>query len=205
MEYLHLVVILIITQITVNYLRTIIFNNKENKMGTKVLLSGEPRIGKTTILKKIIQMIGECNCIGFYTEEVKNDFDRIGFDCVSLDGKRQRIADVDMPSDVRIGRYGINIKAFEDFALQTISNFSNRNKIIIIDEIGPIQLLSKKFKQQICNILSSTNCVIGTIFYEKHPDIDEIKKLPGIEIYSINNENRNTILEDIFHEIQGLI
>lgn len=71
MEYLHLVVKLIITQITVNYLRTIIFNNKENKMGTKVLLSGEPRIGKTTILKKIIQMIGECNCIGFYTEEVK--------------------------------------------------------------------------------------------------------------------------------------
>ncbi|MEG1255322.1 nucleoside-triphosphatase [Clostridium sp.] len=174
-------------------------------MGNKVLFSGYPRIGKTTILKKIVQMIGECNCIGFYTEEVRNGFDRIGFDCVSLDGKRQRIADVDLQSDVRIGRYGINIKAFEDFALQTISNYSSRNKIIIIDEIGPIQLLSTKFKQQIGNILSGTNCVIGTIFYDKHPDIDEMKKLPGIKIYSINNENRNTISENIFHEIQGLI
>jgi len=37
-----------------------------------VLLSGEPRVGKTTALKKIIQMIGESNCIGFYTEEIRD-------------------------------------------------------------------------------------------------------------------------------------
>lgn len=49
-------------------------------------------------------MIGESNCIGFYTEEVRNDFDRIGFDCVSLEGKRQRIADVDFKSNVRSSR-----------------------------------------------------------------------------------------------------
>lgn len=170
-----------------------------------ILFSGEPRIGKTTIIKKIIQMVGECNCIGFYTEEVRNDFDRIGFDCVSLDGKRQRIADVNLQGDIRIGRYGINVKAFEEFALQTISNYSNRNKIIIIDEIGPIQLLSTKFKQEIGNILSGNNCVIGTIFYDKHPDIDVIKKLPGIKVYLITSENKNTILENIFHNIQGLI
>lgn len=170
-----------------------------------VLLSGEPRVGKTTILKKIIQMIGESNCIGFYTEEVRNEFDRIGFDCVSLDGKRQRIADVNLQSDIRMGRYGIDIVAFEDFVLQSISNSSSTSKIIIIDEIGPIQFLSTKFKQQINNILTGPNCVIGTIFYNKHPDIDKIKKIPGIKIYSMTRENRNTILENVIHEIQGLI
>jgi nucleoside-triphosphatase len=170
-----------------------------------VLLSGEPRVGKTTTLKKIIQMIGESNCIGFYTEEVRNEFDRIGFDCVSLDGKRQRIADVNLQSDIRMGRYGIDIVAFEDFVLQSISNSSSTSKIIIIDEIGPIQFLSTKFKQQINNILTGPNCVIGTIFYNKHPDIDEIKKIPGIKIYSMTSENRNTILENVIHEIQGLI
>ena len=174
-------------------------------MGNVVLISGEPRVGKPTLLKKIVQMIGESNCIGFYTEEVRNDFDRIGFDCVSLEGKRQRIADVDFKSDVRIGRYGIDVKAFEDFSLQTISDYSNKNKIIIIDEIGPIQLLSTKFKQQIDDILISANCVIGTIFYDKHPDTDEIKRLPGVKIYSITSENRDTILENVFHEIQELL
>jgi len=155
---------------------------KGNKMRNIVLLSGEPRVGKTTALKKIIQMIGECNCIGFYTEEVRNEFDRVGFDCVSLDG--------------------IDVGAFEDFALRAISNSLSTSKIIIIDEIGPIQFLSTKFKHQIKNILTGSNCVIGTIFYNKHPEIDEIKKIPGIKIYSMSNENRNTIIEEIYHEIQ---
>jgi nucleoside-triphosphatase len=116
-------------------------------------------------------MIGECNCIGFYTEEIRDKFDRVGFDCVSLDGRRKRIADINLHSDIRMGRYGIDIEAFEDFALQAISNSSSSDKIIIIDEIGPIQLLSTKFKQEINNILTGSNCVIGTIFYNKHHDV----------------------------------
>lgn len=174
-------------------------------MGNMVLISGEPRVGKTTALKKIIQMIGECNCIGFYTEEIRDEFNRVGFDCVSLNGRRKRIADVNLHSDIRMGRYGIDIESFEEFALQAINNSSSSSKIIIIDEIGPIQLLSAKFKQEINNILTGSNCVLGTIFYNKHPDIDEIKKFPGVKIYTLTNENRNTIIENIFYEMQDMI
>ena len=174
-------------------------------MGNIILLSGEPRVGKTTALKKIIKMVGEDNCIGFYTEEIRNEFDRVGFDCVSLDGRRKRIADINFNSDLRLGRYGIDIEAFEDFALEIMKNSCSSNKIIIIDEIGPIQFLSAKFKEEINSILTDSQCVIGTIFYNKHPDIDEIKKIPGIKIYFMTSENRNTILENISHEIQGLI
>jgi nucleoside-triphosphatase len=178
---------------------------KEKAMGQIVLLSGEPRVGKTTALKKIIQMIGENNCIGFYTEEIRDEFDRIGFDCVSLNGRRERIADVNFKNDTRMGRYGIDIEAFEDFLSYAIKRSSGSSKIIIIDEIGPMQLLSKKFKQEIINILTGPNSVIGTIFCKKHPDVDEIKKIPGIKVYSITSKNRNTILENILCEIQGLI
>jgi nucleoside-triphosphatase len=135
-------------------------------MANVILLSGEPRVGKTTVLKKIIQMIGESKCIGFYTEEIRDEFDRIGFDCVSLDGKRKKIADVNFNSDIRIGRYGIDIDAFEDLALNAIKDYYGSNKVIIIDEIGPMQLLSTKFKQEINNIMTGSNFVIGTIFYK---------------------------------------
>jgi nucleoside-triphosphatase len=174
-------------------------------MKNKVLLTGEPRVGKTTALKKIIQIIGESNCSGFYTEEIRDEFDRIGFDCVSLDGRRTRIADINFKSDIRMGRYGIDIEAFEDIALKAIKTSLGSNKVIIIDEIGPIQLLSLRFKQEVYSILASPNCVIGTIFYNKHSDIDEIKKVPGIKLYRITNECRDTIMEDIFHHIQGLV
>jgi nucleoside-triphosphatase len=174
-------------------------------MRNKILLTGEPRVGKTTALKKIIQRIGETNCIGFYTEEIRNEFDRIGFDCVSLDGRRARIADINFKSDIRMGRYGIDIEAFEDIALKAINTSLSSNKVIIIDEIGPIQLLSTKFKQEIYNILASPNWVVGTIFYNKHPDADEIKKAPGIKLFRVTSECRDIIIEDIFHDIQGLV
>lgn len=124
-------------------------------MANIILISGEPRVGKTTALKKIIQMIGEANCTGFYTEEIRDKFDRVGFDCVSLDGRRKRIADVNFHSDITMGRYGIDIDAFEDLALKAINDSYSSSKIIIIDEIGPIQLLSTKFRQEINNIMTS--------------------------------------------------
>lgn len=173
-------------------------------MGNIVLLSGEPRVGKTTALKKIIQMVGEHNCIGFYTEEVRDEFDRVGFDCVNLDGRRLRIADVNLHSDVRMGRYGIDIEAFEEFALKSLS-IANTSKFFIIDEIGPIQFLSSKFKLHINNILTGQYFIIGTIFYNTHPDIDKIKNTPGIKIYTMTRENNDTILKSVFHEIQRLI
>ena len=140
-------------------------------------------------------MVGKDKCVGFYTEEICNEFDRIGFDCVNLDGKRIRIADVSFENKVKIGRYGVDIDAFEDFAIQAISKSISYNKIIVIDEIGPIQFLSIKFKHEL-------NCsVIGTIFYKKHPDIDDIKKIPGIKMYTLTCENRNKIVENIFQKI----
>ena len=167
-----------------------------------VLLSGEPKVGKTTAFKKIIEMVGKDKCVGFYTEEICNEFDRIGFDCVNLDGRRIRIADVSFESDVRIARYGVDIDAFEDFAIQAINKSIRYHKIIVIDEIGPIQFISTKFKQELNNILSAPNCyVIGTIFYKKHPGIDEIKKIPGIEIYTLTHENRNSIVENIVQKM----
>ena len=93
----------------------------ESLIGNIVLLSGEPKVGKTTALKKIIKMVGKENCAGFYTEEICNEFNRIGFDYVSVDGRRIRIADVNFESDIRIGRYGVDINVFEDFAIQAIN------------------------------------------------------------------------------------
>ena len=50
------------------------------------------------------EMVGKDKCVGFYTEEICNEFDRIGFDFVNLDGRRIKIADVSFKSDVRIAR-----------------------------------------------------------------------------------------------------
>lgn len=53
-------------------------------------------VGKTTLLKKVCDRLEEMNleCQGFFTEEVREDGQRVGFDVVTLDGDRSPLARV---------------------------------------------------------------------------------------------------------------
>lgn len=53
-------------------------------------------VGKTTLVKKVCDKLEEMNfeCQGFYTEEIREDGQRVGFDVVTLDGKRGPLARV---------------------------------------------------------------------------------------------------------------
>lgn len=44
-----------------------------------LLLTALPRTGKSTAIKKIVNMLGPNNCGGFYTEEIRENDDRVGF------------------------------------------------------------------------------------------------------------------------------
>lgn len=51
-------------------------------------------IGKTTLIKKIVDHLKtqDVECSGFYTEEIRNNNNRIGFDIVTLNGEREILA-----------------------------------------------------------------------------------------------------------------
>ncbi|MFD0771774.1 nucleoside-triphosphatase [Bacillus sp. CGMCC 1.60114] len=169
-------------------------------MGNYFFLTGKPRVGKTTALKKIINEIGVENFSGFYTEEIVENSNRTGFRIISLTGEEAVIADVNSKSDIRVGRYGINVSKFERIAIQSIQN--NAKKIIVIDEIGPMQIASSKFLSTINPFMRNSQTVLGTIYYDSHPKIDEIKANSEMEIYELTQENYNDVLTKMIYEIR---
>ncbi|WP_337100073.1 nucleoside-triphosphatase [Paenibacillus sp. YIM B09110] len=170
------------------------------------LLTGKPRIGKSTMIKKLIHDIGPDSCGGFYTEEIKNSSDRIGFRCVSINGESVEIANVDSPSQIRVGRYGVNIEAFEKFAITLLEDAMHTKKIIIIDEIGFMQILSATFQKTVQQIVADNRMVVGTIPVDGHPEIDKIKSVKQVKLIEINEFNRNEISESILKDIKkGLL
>ncbi|WP_230576954.1 nucleoside-triphosphatase, partial [Bacillus rhizoplanae] len=144
-------------------------------MGNHFFLTGKPRVGKTTVLKKIINALGIENFGGFYTEEIVENSNRTGFKIISLDGEESVIADINSNSDIRVGRYGVNISKFESIALHSIQSSYNTKRITLIDEIGPMQIASPKFLSTINQFMQSSQTVLGTIYYTSHPKIDKIK------------------------------
>ena len=86
-------------------------------MHRRILLTGPPGCGKTTVAGKVADILRN-GASGFYTEEIRDaKKQRIGFRVVTLDGKRGELADRFSVHGPRVGSYRVNVESFERVAL----------------------------------------------------------------------------------------
>lgn len=172
-----------------------------------ILITGPPGVGKTTLIKKIVLQL-QNNHIpynGFYTEEKRENGTRVGFDLVTLNSNEHfplaKVSNkhgvIDGPS---VGRYSVNVKAFES-AIQPI--FSNNKKaektpfVWIIDEIGKMECYSSYFKKVVLPLFKSVDktIVIATVPADSQlPVVKQICRLPHVELFTVNISNRNHLV-----------
>ena len=173
--------------------------DKERK---NILITGLPGIGKTTLIKHLLYKLERYHPVGFYTEEIRHNGERKGFQLVSLDGKRSILAHVFIDSPYRIGKYKVDINGFDSF-LDSLNIHEYKNNPIIIDEIGKMECLSVKFVRMIQDILDSENIVIATIAHSDGGIKGKIKEREDVQLFRINLENRETIKDEIIETIKN--
>ena len=166
-----------------------------------ILISGLPGIGKTTLIKKIYQELKDQSPIGFYTEEIRNEGQRKGFQLIGLNGHRTIFAHVLIESSYHVGKYRVDIEAFDKF-LDSLNLKNSKNNLIIIDEIGKMECLSSKFIKLIWDILDSENKVIATISHTDGGIKGKIKQREDVELLKMNLNNRESILNEILEIIK---
>lgn len=71
------------------------------------LLTGPPGCGKTTVILGLIQRLADFRLAGFYTQEIREGGQRVGFKAIGLSGYHPLLAHVRSESPYRIGRYGV--------------------------------------------------------------------------------------------------
>jgi nucleoside-triphosphatase len=161
------------------------------------LLTGKPRIGKTMAIKQIIEAIGREQCAGFFTEEIRVQGARVGFRLVTLDGQEGILAHVNIESPIRIGRYGVDLDCFHALGLASLSTAIAMNKLLVVDEIGPMEIASELFKKAILDVLEKPQPLVGTIALQRHPWLDAIKQHEQVELWELMESNRETVIEQI--------
>jgi nucleoside-triphosphatase len=166
-----------------------------------ILLTGFPGVGKTTLIRRISEELKNLHPVGFYTEEIKEEGIRKGFELIGFDGKKGLLSHVDIKSLNRVGKYRVDVKGFEGF-LDSIAFFALQTKLIIIDEIGKMECLSPKFKRIIKEILDSEKMVIATIAFKGSGLIDEIKKRKDVKLFEITEKNRDSLLSEIVFQFK---
>lgn len=159
-------------------------------MKKNIFLTGAPAVGKTTVIKKVIEGLG-FPANGFYTEEERVAGKRTGFVMRTVDGRKGYLAHQDISSDFRIRRYGVSIENIETIAVPSIAPVGKN--IIILDEIGKMECFSESFKRAALAALDSCNPVIGTITLGGDEFIMRIKNRNDIRIHEVTPDNRDLL------------
>ncbi|CAH0579023.1 unnamed protein product [Chrysodeixis includens] len=175
------------------------------------ILTGEPGVGKTTLTKKLSSAISSngIKTAGFYTEEIRSSRIREGFDIVTFNGARARLARDEClllpPIKHRVGKYGVLVEEFENLALPALQKpDSNEPQLLVIDEIGKMEFFSQRFKNAVKEIFSPTSdyIVLATIPVRMGDKVIEtIRNHSQARVWMITKENRNTIHNEILKEM----
>lgn len=165
-------------------------------MGKTILLTGRPRVGKTTIIKDVVRRLpGQAG--GFYTDEMRERGQRQGFKIVTLDGQEGILAHVGIKSRMRVSKYGVNLADLEDIGVAAIRDAIAHKDYVVIDEIGKMELFSKAFRDAVWAAIHSDRPVLGTITLRPHPWADSVKALPQVTIIEVTEANRDKIARQI--------
>jgi len=174
-------------------------------------LTGKPGIGKTSLFLNVAQSVKESGYKlgGMVSREVRENEVRIGFEIQDLKtGEKGWLAHKKLIRGPRLGKYFVNLGDLENIGVRAISDALDDQDIdlIVIDEIGPMELLSKVFIDVIMKVLDLNKPVLGTIHYKtNHFLIDKIKSSENSKIILITIENRNLILQNLRDDILKMI
>jgi nucleoside-triphosphatase len=160
------------------------------------LLTGEPGCGKTTIIKEVLARTNK-SAGGFYTEEIRTKGVREGFKIITLDGKSAVLSHVDIRSPHRVSKYGVDVESMDKTAVTALREAIQSKDIVVIDEIGKMELFSSYFKNAVIEALESGKKVLGTIMLASHPWADKIKGQPGVEIIKVTRANRSEVIKQV--------
>ncbi len=166
-------------------------------MSRVVLLTGRPRIGKTTVLMKAIDLLRERGWVvgGMVSSEIRRSGRRVGFSISDLEsGKSGILAHIELREGPSVGKYRVNLEDLEHIGVGAIQAALRESEIVCCDEIAPMELSSPIFRETIRRALQSGKPLLATI-HEAGRDslLQEIKKGQDLEILEVTAENRDTL------------
>jgi nucleoside-triphosphatase THEP1 len=166
-----------------------------------ILLHGLPGIGKTTLLQSLSNRLSSHQLGGFYTKEIRERSRRIGFSIETFDNKSAILSHVTYKNSPRVGKYGIDVATFEKIAVTDLERSLTKSDIIIIDEIGKMELFSLKFQEIVIRCLDSDKNVVAAVMTRSHPFVDQIKSRSDVRIFEVTIKNRNILINNLLAEI----
>ncbi|XP_011096976.1 cancer-related nucleoside-triphosphatase homolog isoform X2 [Sesamum indicum] len=174
-------------------------------------------VGKTTLIIRVLEALKQSNpslkIQGFYTRELREGAERVGFEVVTLDGRRGPLASTTISSREsqrwpNVGRYKVDVSSFESLALPELQVKVDTD-LFIIDEVGKMELFSSSFFPAVLRVLESNIPLLASVPIPKSgrdiPGVARLKNHPGATMCMLNTSNRDAMKEQIYSNLINLL
>jgi nucleoside-triphosphatase len=159
-----------------------------------VLVEGRPAVGKTTVARRLAALLREAGVplAGFVTEELRERGRRVGFAIETFEGAHGVLAHVGLPGPPRVGKYGVDLPAFERLALPALASAPDAG-VVLIDELGKMELASEAFRAAVSKLLEQPVALVATVQIARHPFTDALERRPAVELVRVTARNRDSL------------
>ncbi len=174
-----------------------------------LILTGSPGVGKTTVLTNIVEALKSRGVAvgGMVSREVREGNARVGFEILDLtNGKHGWLAHVNQKEGPQVGKYHVNMQDLENIGVQAITLALEKCDAVAIDEIGPMELHSQKFKQAVAQALESKKLVLAVVHGKANdPLITQAKVRSDSEVFRVTFANRKTLTDELKRRVLAVL
>jgi nucleoside-triphosphatase len=170
-------------------------------VAVRLLIEARPGAGKTTALSRLAERLADAGVAlsGFLTREMRVHGRRVGFEIEAFGGERGVLAHVDIPGPPRVGRYGVDLEEFERLALPVLEDPAS---VVLIDELGKMELASERFRSAISELFESDVPIVATVHTFRHPFTDALKE--RADVVRLTRSNRGGLPEELAERLRNL-
>lgn len=140
---------------------------------------------------------------GMISQEILKDYVRVGFRIIDLLNNVEGIlAHVNCKNGPQVGKYRVCLEDLEKIGAKSILDACERADLVVIDEVGPMELYSELFKNAVLKALNSGKIVLGTIHWRAKTSFTEmIRRREDVKIIEVKYQNRNILPKIISEEL----
>lgn len=146
------------------------FNERRKLPTMKVIITGRPGVGKSTVFAEIVESIksrGYSVC-GFFCPEIRVGSTRKGFKIVSIGLPIEGIlsyvcGEMSGLSSLTVGKYCIKIDDAISVGARSLEYAMRVCDIVALDEVGPMELKVKELEKRIWDALYSAKPTVAVI------------------------------------------
>ncbi len=162
-----------------------------------IAVTGTPGVGKSTLVARVADRV-PLSCGGMVTAAIQKCGRRVGFAVQNLaTGEEGVLAHLHGADGPRFGRYRLNLRDLEAVGVGAIARAIEEAALVVVDEVGPMELCSSLFIQTVKQALDEAQNLLVTVHRRSNHPLAYMIRHRADHLVRLTRESRDAAVSEI--------